>query len=86
MAVAIWVFKKAYDAMRVRREIATSVWARMLKPWWSALIWVIYVAPILAALFLVRPHVLVSTKRQVLSLSGVRIYFYVCSFHSGVRA
>jgi hypothetical protein len=58
MAVAIRVFKKAYDAMLVRGEIATSFWARMLKPWRSAVIWVIYVAPILAALFLLRPHVL----------------------------
>jgi hypothetical protein len=58
MAAAIRVFKKAYDAMLVRREIATSFWARMLKPWRSAVIWVIYVAPILAALFLLRPHVL----------------------------
>jgi hypothetical protein len=57
MAVAIWVLKKAYDAMLVRREIATF-WARMLKPWRSAVIWVIYVAPILAALFLLRPHAL----------------------------
>ena len=58
MVVAIRVFKKAYDAMLVRREIATSFWARMLKSWRSAVIWVIYVAPILAALILLRPHVL----------------------------
>ena len=58
MAVAIRVFKKAYDAMLVRREITNSFWARMLTPWRSAAIWVIYVAPILAALFLLRPHVL----------------------------
>jgi hypothetical protein len=39
VAVASWIFKKAYDAMLVRREIADSVWAKMLRPWRIALVW-----------------------------------------------
>ncbi len=54
-AVIAWVFKKAYDAMLVRREIVDSVWAKLLRPSWVAALWLIYYLPILAAIIFFRP-------------------------------
>ena len=53
-----WIFKKAYDAMQVRREIADSTWARLLRPWWSAAVWLAYYLPVIAAIVFVRADAL----------------------------
>ncbi len=53
-AMIAWIFKKAYNSMLVRREIVDSIWTKLLKPSWIALIWLAYYLPILAAIFLLR--------------------------------
>lgn len=54
-AVAAWVFKKAYAAMLVRREIADSVWAKLLRPSWVAVLWLAYYLPVVSAIIFLRP-------------------------------
>lgn len=54
-AVVAWVFKKAYDAMLVRRDIVDSVWAKLLRPSWAAVVWVIYYLPVFTAIVFLRP-------------------------------
>jgi hypothetical protein len=54
-----WIFKKAYNSMLVRREIADSIWTKLLKPSWIALVWTAYYLPILAAIFLLGHEFLV---------------------------
>jgi hypothetical protein len=54
-----WIFKKAYNSMLVRREIVDSIWTKLLRPSWIALIWTAYYLPILAAIFLLRQDFLV---------------------------
>ncbi len=55
VAVVTWVFKKAYDAMLVRREIADSIWAKLLRPSWVAVLWIAYYLPIIIAIIFLRP-------------------------------
>jgi hypothetical protein len=59
VAVAFWIFKKAYNAMLVRREITDSVWSKILRPWRIALVWLAYYAPIVIAIFFLRQYALV---------------------------
>ena len=54
-----WIFKKAYNSMLVRREIVDSIWTKLLRPSWIALVWTAYYLPILAAIFLLRQDFLV---------------------------
>jgi hypothetical protein len=54
-AVVTWVFKKAYDAMLVRREIVDSVWAKLLRPSWVAVLWIAYYLPVITAIIFLRP-------------------------------
>ena len=54
-AVITWVFKKAYDAMLVRREIVDSVWAKLLRPSWVAVLWLVYYLPVIIAIVFLRP-------------------------------
>jgi hypothetical protein len=54
-AVITWVFKKAYDAMVVRREIVDSVWAKLLRPSWVAVLWLAYYLPVAIAVIFLRP-------------------------------
>jgi hypothetical protein len=58
VAVAFWIFKKAYNAMLVRREITDSVWSKILRPWRIALVWLAYYAPIVIAIFFLRQYAL----------------------------
>jgi len=58
-AMVAWIFKKAYNSMLVRREIADSIWTKWLRPAWIALVWTAYYLPILAAIFLLRQDFLV---------------------------
>ena len=58
-AMIAWIFKKAYNSMLVRREIADSIWTKLLRPSWIALVWTAYYLPILAAIFLLRHEFLV---------------------------
>jgi hypothetical protein len=54
-AVAAWVFKKAYAAMLVRREIVDSVWTKLLRPRWIAAVWLVYYLPVAFAIVFLRP-------------------------------
>jgi hypothetical protein len=54
-----WIFKKAYNSMLVRREIVDSIWTKLLRPLWIALVWTAYYLLILAAIFLLRHEFLV---------------------------
>lgn len=54
-AVAAWVFKKAYDAMLVRREIVDSVWAKLFKSSRVAVLWIAYYLPVVIAIIFLRP-------------------------------
>ena len=58
-AMVAWVFKKAYNSMLVRREIVDSIWTKLLKPSWIALVWTAYYLPTLTAIFLLRQDFLV---------------------------
>ena len=58
-AMIAWIFKKAYNSMLVRREIVDSIWTKLLRPSWIALVWTAYYLPILAAIFLLRHEFLV---------------------------
>ena len=58
-AMIALVFKKAYNSMLVRREIVDSIWTKLLRPSWIALVWTAYYLPILAAIFLLRQEFLV---------------------------
>ena len=58
-AMIALIFKKAYNSMLVRREIVNSIWTKLLKPSWIALVWTAYYLPILAAIFLLREEFLV---------------------------
>ena len=58
-AMVAWIFKKAYNSMLVRREIVDSIWTKLLRPSWIALVWTAYYLPILAAIFLLRHEFLV---------------------------
>ncbi len=55
VAVITWVFKKAYDAMLVRREIVDSVWAKLFRPSWVAVLWLAYYLPVITAIIFLRP-------------------------------
>lgn len=50
------IFKRAYFAMQVRREIVDSVWAKMLRPLRAAIVWLVYYLPIIVALLFLRPY------------------------------
>ncbi len=54
-----WIFKKSYNSMVVRRIIVDSIWTKLLRPSWIALVWTVYYMPILAAIFLLRHEFLV---------------------------
>jgi hypothetical protein len=54
-AIVTWIFKKAYNAMLVRREIVDSVWAKLLRPSWVALLWLAYYLPVIIAIIFLRP-------------------------------
>lgn len=56
LAVASRIFKKAYAAMLVRREIADSVWGKLLRPWRAAIVWLAYYVPIIIAIIFLRQH------------------------------
>ena len=58
-AMIAWIFKKAYNSMLVRREIVDSIWTKLLRPSWIALVWTAYYLPILAAILLLRHDFLV---------------------------
>jgi hypothetical protein len=58
-ALVAWIFKKSYNSMLVRREIVDSIWTRLLRPSWIALVWTTYYLPILAAIFLLGHEFLV---------------------------
>ena len=58
-AMIAWIFKKAYNSMLVHREIVDSIWTKLLRPSWIALVWTAYYLPILAAIFLLRHEFLV---------------------------
>ena len=58
-AMIAWIFKKAYNSMLVRREITDSIWTKLLRPSWIALVWTAYYLPVLAAIFLLRHEFLV---------------------------
>jgi hypothetical protein len=58
-AMIAWIFKKAYNSMLVRREIVDSIWTKLLRPSWIALVWTAYYLPILAAIFLLRHDFLI---------------------------
>ncbi len=55
VAVITWVFKKAYDAMVVRREVVDSVWAKLLRPSRVAVLWLAYYLPVIIAIVFLRP-------------------------------
>ena len=48
-AMVAWIFKKSYNSMLVRKEIVDSIWTRLLRPSWIALVWTAYYLPIVAA-------------------------------------
>lgn len=54
-AVVARVFKRAYDAMLVRREIVDSVWAKLLRPSRIAASWLIFYLPLFVVLIFLRP-------------------------------
>ena len=58
-AMVAWIFKKSYNSMLIRREIVDSIWTKLLRPSWIALVWTAYYLPILAAIFLLRHDFLV---------------------------
>jgi hypothetical protein len=58
-AMVAWIFKKAYNSMLVRREIADSIWTKLLRPSVIALVWTTYYLLILAAIFLLGHEFLV---------------------------
>ncbi len=74
VAVATWVFKKAYDAMLVRREIADSIWAKLFRPSWVAVLWLAYYLPIIVAIIFLRP-IAVVVLYGVLATSVGPFYF-----------
>ena len=37
-AMVAWIFKKTYNSMLVRREIVDSIWTKLLRPSWIALV------------------------------------------------
>ncbi len=53
--VITWVFKKAYNAMLIRREIADSIWAKLFRPSWIVVLWIAYYLPIIVAIIFLRP-------------------------------
>ncbi len=58
-AMIAWILKKAYNSMLVRREIVDSIWTKLLRPSWIALVWTTYYSLILAAIFLLGHEFLV---------------------------
>lgn len=50
-----WVFRKVYNAIRVRRIITDAIWGKRRRPRWAAAIWLLYYLPILAAIIFFRP-------------------------------
>ena len=58
-AMVAWIFKKTYNSILVRREIVDSMWIKLLRPSWIALVWTAYYLPILAAIFLLGHEFLV---------------------------
>jgi hypothetical protein len=55
LAVISWIFRKVYNAMKVRREITDSIWGKRGRPRWAAAILLLYYIPILAAIVFFRP-------------------------------
>ena len=55
LAVISWIFRKVHNAMKVRREITTSIWGKRGRPRWAAAILLLYYIPILAAIVFFRP-------------------------------
>jgi hypothetical protein len=74
VAVMMWVLKKAYDAMQVRRVIADSIWTRLLRPKWAATVWLVYYVPILLAILFLRPEAAV-VLYGVLTLTSLSLFF-----------
>ncbi len=74
LAVVSWIFKKAYYAMQVRREITDSIWTKRLRPKWAAAIWLLYYLPILAAIVFLRP--IGSVLLFVLLAASAPSFFY----------
>jgi len=75
LAVTAWVLRNAYNAMLIRREIVDSVWTRLIKrPLLLALMWVVYYAPVLAAIFFLSPHAL-AVEFGLLATLVVPFYF-----------
>ncbi len=78
IAVVSWIFKKAYDAMQVRREITDSLWVKLLRPGWAAAVWLIYYLPIVAAIVFLRP--IGSVLLFVLLAASAPSFFYALKF------
>ncbi len=55
IAFATWILKKAYNVMKVRREIVDSIWTKMLRPSRVAVVWLAYYVPIILAIIFLRP-------------------------------
>ncbi len=73
-AMIAWIFKKAYNSMLVRREIMDSMWTKLLKPSWIALVWTAYYLPILAAIFLLR-HEFLAFRFGLLATTVFPLFF-----------
>ncbi len=56
LAVMSRIFKKAYDAMQVRRVITDSIWTKLLRPFWTAVFFLVYYVPIIVAILFLRPE------------------------------
>jgi hypothetical protein len=56
--VGIWIFRKAYNAIIVRREIENSIWDKLFVRFRVILVLVAYYLSVLAAVFFLRPHAL----------------------------
>ena len=56
--VGVWIFRKAYNAMIVRREIENPKWAKLLGHFRVILVLVAYYLSVLTAVFFLRPHAL----------------------------
>ena len=73
-AMIAWIFKKAYNSMLVRREIVDSIWTKLLRPSWIALVWTAYYLPILAAIFLL-PHEFLVFRFGLLATTVIPLFF-----------
>ena len=73
-AMIAWIFKKAYNSMLVRREIVDSIWTKLLRPSWIAVVWTAYYLPILAAIFLL-PHEFLVFRFGLLATTVIPLFF-----------